>query len=171
MLKTLLSEAAEAALSPRDFFSRAPAEESWKAPTLRVAAWFSVTGVINVLISCIVDGVSPLNMLVNVIALALFPCLGLAAGFLGACVLHAVWKALGGRADLKASWRAVSSVAFTMPLLALAAPLGAIAFVPLLWSYALLAYAGIGVHGLKKVRAWSIAAGLAVTLLPFAFFG
>lgn len=171
MLKTYLREAREAALSPRDYFGRGPEAESWKAPTVRIAAWFLVTGLINVAISFAVDGFSPLNILVNGIALLLFPCLGLAAGFVGALVLHAAWKALGGKASLKATWRAVGSVAFTMPLLALAAPLGAIAFAPLLWSYALLAYAGMGVHGLSRQRAWSVSAALAASLVPFAFLG
>lgn len=166
MLTNLLREAREAALSPRDYFGRAPAEESWKAPAGKVAAWFLVTGLVNVVISFAVDGFSALNILVNLVALALFPVLGVAAGFLGALVLHAAWKALGGKASLQATWRAVASVAFTMPFLAASAPLGLVAFGPLLWSYSLLAYAGMGVHGLSKGRSWGVAAALAATLLP-----
>lgn len=166
MLRNLLREAREAALSPRDYFGRAPAEESWRAPAVKIAAWFFVTGLVNVTLSFAVDGFSALNILVNLVALVLFPMLGVMTCFLASLVLHAAWKVLGGKAPLQATWRAVSSVAFTMPLLAASAPLGLIAMGPLLWSYSLLAYAGMGIHGLPKGRSWGVAAALAATLLP-----
>ncbi|MBI3299701.1 MAG: hypothetical protein HYZ75_16160 [Elusimicrobia bacterium] len=162
MLGPLLREARQAAIAPEDYFAAAPAEESWSKPAGRMAFWAMLAGAVEVALSFAAKQRSPGDFLVDLLTLAVFPLLTLALVFASTLFLHAVWRALGGKAPLKASWRAASGLAFTMPADILLGPFGLLALAPHFWRYALLAYAGQGVHGLKKKRAWGFAAALAV---------
>lgn len=162
MLKTILLEARQAAVAPRDFFGPPPMEETWALPALRLAFWSLAAGAGEVVLSLASGHRVPGDIIVDVLTLLVFPALVLSAGFCATLLLHGLWKALGGRAPLKASWRAAAGVAFTMPLDILLRPLGILALAPALWRYVLLAHAGQGVHGLTKRRAFGLSAGLAV---------
>ena len=161
MLKEAFLEARQAAVAPRDYFALPPLEESWSGPAARLAFWSLAAGAAEVALSIASGHRVPGDILVDILTLLVFPALGLLAGFCAALALHGLWRTLGGKGTLKASWWAAAGVAFTMPLDILMRPLGILALAPALWRYALLAHAGQGVHGLTKRRAYGLSSALA----------
>lgn len=161
-LKAVFAEAREAALRPRDFFGRKPEAESWGAPAARLALWSFAAGLLDSAVVSLGLSDRPGGVLLNLLTPLLFPLFGLLAGAAAALALHLAWKVLGGTAPLAASWRAAAAVSFTMPLDVLTHGLGTLNFLPALLRYSLLAFAGQGVHGLPRWKAWGL--GLAVAL-------
>lgn len=164
-LKAALAEAREAALRPRDFFGRKPEAESWGAPAARLALWSFAAGLLDSAVVSLGLTDRPGGVLLNLLTPVLFPLFGLLAGAAATLALHLAWKVLGGAAPLAASWRAAAAVSFTMPLDVLTHGLGTLNVLPALLRYALLAYAGQGVHGLSRGKAWGLA--VAIALLHF----
>lgn len=168
-LKTALAEAREAALRPRDFFGRRPETETWSGPAARFALWAFVAGLFDSAVVTLGLSDRPGGALLNILTPVLFPVLTLAAGLAATLILHAFWKLLGGKAPLAATWRAAAAVAFTMPLDVVTGELGVVSLLPPALRYALLGFAGMGVHGLSRARAWSVTAlAAAVHLLSLA---
>jgi hypothetical protein len=161
-LKAALADAREAALRPRDFFGRKPEAESWGGPAARLALWSFAAGLLDSAVVSLGLSDRPGGLVLNLLTPVLFPLFGLLAGGLAALALHLAWKVLGGSAPLAASWRAAAAVAFTMPLDVLTHGLGTLNLLPALLRYALLAYAGQGVHGLSRGKAWGLAAAVAL---------
>lgn len=167
-LKEAFAEARAAALRPRDFFGRKPEEESWAPPAARLVLWSFAAGLLDTVVVSLGLSDRPGGALLNVVTPILFPLFGLLAGAVAALLLHAAWKILGGTAPLAASWRAAAAVSFTMPLDVVTSELGLVSLLPAALRYSLLAYAGQGVHGLSRAKAWGLSATLAALHLVAA---
>lgn len=170
-LKTVFAEAREATLRSHDFFGRKPEAESWKVPATRIAFWAFVAGLVDSGVVMLGLSDNPDSLLLNILTPILFPFFGLLAGSIATLLLHGIWKVLGAKGVLAASWRVSAAVCFTMPLDVLMGSLGMMALLPAALRYWLLAVAGIEVHGLARWKAWLVAVSLALLhLIAVALF-
>ena len=157
----IVGQAIKVITNPVGFYRTMSKSGGYMEPLLFLVVLSVTAGVVSSVLSLFGTGYR--GMLGGGVMSFLFvPIFAVVFGFIGAGILHVIWKIMGSRRDFETSYRCVAYSAAISPVMAVLNLIpGLGTFVSSLWPMALMAVASIYVHDRGKKASWSVFGALA----------
>ena len=157
----IVGQAIKVITNPVGFYRTMSKGGGYMEPLIFLVVLSVTAGVVSSVLSFVGTGYR--GMLGGGVMSFLFvPIFAVIFGFIGAGILHVIWKIMGSRRGFETTYRCVAYSAAISPVMAVLNLIPGIGtFVSSLWPMALMAIASIHVHDRGKKASWSVFGALA----------